>query len=86
MIVAVPFLQMIEKPPPDQRLRVPVNVKSIVPNRTVLILAGVAFVLVSIAILVNYFQGGDVQFAHVLLALGLLAYVVWFSGRREPEE
>ena len=60
--------------------------KSFVPNRTTLILAGVAFVLVSLAIVVSYFRGGDIQFAHVLLSLGLLAYVVWFSGRREPND
>jgi uncharacterized membrane protein YobD (UPF0266 family) len=62
------------------------NVKTLVPNRIILILASIAFVLISIVIVVNYFRGGAVQFAHVLLALGLLAYVVWFSGRRAPEE
>ena len=63
-----------------------VKVKSFVPNRTTLVLAGIAFVLISTAIVVNFFRGRDIRFAHVLLALGLLAYVVWFSGRREPEE
>ena len=57
-----------------------------VPNRTALILASLAFVLVSAAIAINYFRGGDIQFVHVLFALGLLAYVVWFSGRRDPAE
>jgi lipopolysaccharide export LptBFGC system permease protein LptF len=61
-------------------------VKTLVPNRIILILASIAFVLISIVIAVNYFRGGPIQFAHVLLALGLLAYVVWFSGRRAPEE
>ncbi len=70
----------------DQQLRVEVNVKSFVPNRTTLVLAGIACVLISAAIVVNFFRGGDIRFAHVLLAFGLLAYVVWFSGRREPDE
>jgi hypothetical protein len=61
-------------------------VKSAFPNRTALILASIAFVLVVVAIGINYFQGREVQFVHVLFALGLLAFVVWFSGRRGPAE
>jgi hypothetical protein len=61
-------------------------VKSPFPNRTILILASIAFVLVVAAIVINYFQGREVQFMHLLFALGLLAFVVWFSGRRGPAE
>ena len=62
------------------------NVKRPLPNRTALILASIAFVLIAAAIALNYFRGGEIQFAHVLFALGLLAFVVWFSGRPKPEE
>jgi hypothetical protein len=60
------------------------DVKSIRSTKVSLILASIAFVLVSIAIAINYFAGGEIKYVHVLFALGLLAYVVWFSGRRDP--
>ena len=60
------------------------SVKSIFSIRTRLILASVAFVLISVAIALNYFAGGEIKYVHLLFALGLLAYVVWFSGRRDP--
>ena len=47
-------------------------------------LASIAFVLIAAAIAINYFAGGKIRYVHVLFALGLLAYVVWFSGRRDP--
>lgn len=56
------------------------------PNKTALILASVAFVLIVIAIAINYFRGGEIRFVHILFALGLLAFVVWFSGRRDEDE
>ena len=59
----------------------PLDVKSSFPNRTALLLAVVAFALIAAAIVLNYFRGGEIRFAHVLFALGLLAFVVWFSGR-----
>ena len=55
------------------------------PNRTVLIIAAIAFVLAAAAIVLNYFRGGEITYAHVLFALGLLAFIVWFSGRSGPE-
>lgn len=60
-------------------------VKSYIPGRTTLILAAIGAVLTMIAIAVNYFRGGRVEFSHCLLALGLVAYVVWFSGRTGPD-
>ncbi len=41
----------------------------------------VALVLMCAGIALNYFRGGEIRYTHVLFALGLLAYVVWFSGR-----
>ena len=55
--------------------------KSYIPGRTTLILASIGAVLTTIAIAINYFRGGRVEFSHCLLALGLIAFVVWFSGR-----
>ena len=62
------------------------DVKSFTPGRTALILAGIACALTVLAIAINYYRGGHVEFSHCLLALGLLAFVVWFSGRRAPED
>ena len=59
--------------------------KRIRSTKASLILASIAFVLVSVAIAINYFAGGEIRYVHVLFALGLLAYVVWFSGRRDPD-
>ena len=59
--------------------------KNALPNRTALILAAIAFLLVVAAIVINYLRGGDVQFIHLVFALGLLAFVVWFSGRHGDE-
>lgn len=64
----------------------PTHVNSFRPGRTTLILAGVSCALTVVAIAINYFRAGRIEFAHCLLALGLLAFVVWFSGRRDPEE
>jgi hypothetical protein len=58
--------------------------KSIRSTKVSLILAGLACVLVFTAIAINYFAGGEIRYVHVLFAFGLLAYVVWFSGRRDP--
>jgi lipopolysaccharide export LptBFGC system permease protein LptF len=66
-------------------LRAAQDVKNAFPNRTALILAAIAFVLVAAAIVINYFRGGEVQFVHLVFALGLLAFVVWFSGRDGEE-
>ena len=60
------------------------DVKDILSTKLSLILAGVAFVMITAAIAINYFAGGEIRYVHVLFALGLLAYVVWFSGRRDP--
>lgn len=62
------------------------DLKSFTPGRPTLILAGIASALTTIAIVVNYFRAGRVEFSHCLLALGLLAYVVWFSGRNGRDE
>jgi uncharacterized membrane protein YfcA len=62
------------------------DVKSAFSSRIGLILASIAFVLISIGIALNYFVRGEIQFVHVLFALGLLGYVVWFSGRRDTDE
>lgn len=51
-----------------------------------LILAGVACVLAFIGIALNYFVQRRIEFSHCLLALGLLAFVVWFSGRQDDDE
>ena len=83
-IVACAFAPML--PRGAARSRRTADVKSFTPGRTTLILAAVACVLTMIAITINYFRGGRVQFSHCLLALGLLAFVVWFSGRRDDEE
>ena len=85
MVVARPFVLMIGTEPTPMKW-FPASVKTPFPNRTTLILAGIAFVLISAAIAINYFRGGNVEFVHVLFALGLLGFVVWFSGRRDPAE
>jgi hypothetical protein len=59
-------------------------VKKILSTKPSLILASIAFVLISAAITINYFAAGEIRYVHVLFALGLLAYVVWFSGRSDP--
>lgn len=64
----------------------PIDVKNFFPPRTAVILAAIAFVLVTAGIAINYFTAGDIQYVHVLFALGLLAFVVWFSGRRGRAE
>ena len=56
------------------------------PGRTTLILAAVACALTFVGIAINYFGRGQIEFYHCLLALGLLAFVVWFSGRRDDDE
>ena len=56
------------------------------PGKATLILAGVACALAVLGIAINYFGNGRIEFAHCVLALGLLAFVVWFSGRRDDEE
>ncbi|HMJ05526.1 MAG TPA: hypothetical protein VK474_04655 [Chthoniobacterales bacterium] len=71
---------------PGRINRTPPDVKSTFPNRTAFVLAGVAFVLLAAAIALNYFRGGEIRYAHIFFALGLLAFVVWFSGRRERVE
>ena len=62
------------------------SVKSYIPGRTTLILASVGAVLATAGIAINYFRGGRVEFSHCLLALGLVAFVVWFSGRSRDDE
>lgn len=61
------------------------DVRSYIPGRTTLILAGIACVLTVLGIALNYFVAGRVEFAHCVLALGLLAFVVWFSGRKHED-
>jgi hypothetical protein len=51
-----------------------------------LILGGVGCALAFLGIAINYFGNGRIEFAHCVLALGLLAFVVWFSGRGQDEE
>lgn len=51
-----------------------------------LIIASIACVLTILGIALNYFARGRIEFYHCVLALGLLAFVVWFSGRREYDE
>ncbi len=60
--------------------------KSYRPGKVTLILAGIACVLTILGIALNYFARGRIEFYHCVLALGLLAFVVWFSGRREYDE
>jgi uncharacterized membrane protein YfcA len=62
------------------------DVKTAFSSRIGIILASIAFVLISVGIALNYFVRGEIRFVHVLFALGLLAYVVWFSGRRDGDE
>jgi hypothetical protein len=63
-----------------------INVMSFIPGKTTLILAAIACALTLVGIAINYFLTGRIEFAHCLLALGLLAYVVWFSGRKQYDE
>jgi len=58
------------------------KMRSSIPNRTALILAAIASALMILAIAIKYYRGGGVDYFHILLALGFLAFVVWFSGRR----
>ena len=62
------------------------NVNGYRPGKVTLILAGIACALTVLGIALNYFARGQVEFAHCVLALGLLAFVVWFSGRRDYDE
>ena len=62
------------------------DVKTYIPGRTTLILAAIACVLTVVGIAINYFRAGRIEFAHCVLALGLLAFVVWFSGRKHDDE
>jgi hypothetical protein len=62
------------------------RVKRYKPGKATLILSGVACVLAFLGIAINYFGAGRIEFAHCVLALGLLAFVVWFSGRPPDEE
>ena len=62
------------------------DVSNFTPGRTILILASIACALAVLGITINYFRGGRVEFSHCLLALGLLAFVVWFSGRRDNND
>ena len=59
---------------------------SYIPGKTALILAGIACALTVIGIAINYFWAGRIEFAHCMLALGLLAFVVWFSGRKQYDD
>ena len=61
-------------------------VKSFRPGRTALILASIACAMTVVGIALNYFARGRIEFSHCLLALGLLAFVVWFSGRSEYDD
>lgn len=56
------------------------------PGKATLILGAVACALAFLGIAINYFGNGRIEFAHCVLALGLLAFVVWFSGRSYDEE
>ena len=56
------------------------------PGKATLILGGVGCALAFLGIAINYFGNGRIEFAHCVLALGLLAFVVWFSGRADEEE
>ena len=62
------------------------DVNSYRPGKVTLILAGIACGLTLLGIALNYFARRQVEFSHCVLALGLLAFVVWFSGRRDEEE
>ena len=62
------------------------DVKTYIQGRTTLILAGIACALTVLGIALNYFVAGRIEFSHCMLALGLLAFVVWFSGRKHEEE
>jgi len=59
------------------------KMRNSIPSRTALILAAIASALMLLAIGINYFRGGGINYFHVLLALGLVAFVVWFSGRSD---
>ena len=56
------------------------------PGKATLIVGGVGCALAFLGIAINYFGNGRIEFAHCVLALGLLAFVVWFSGRGQDEE
>lgn len=50
------------------------------PSKAALLLTAVAFVLMLVGIVLNYFGGGTIHYWQVLFALSLLAFLVWFSG------
>ena len=56
------------------------------PGKVTLILAGIACAFTVLGIALNFFARGRIEFYHCVLALGLLAFVVWFSGRRQYDE
>lgn len=56
------------------------------PGKLTLIVAALGCALSVIGIAFNYFGAGRIEFSHCLLALGLLAFAVWFSGRPEIDE
>lgn len=62
------------------------DVNTYKPGKLTLILASIACTLTVLGIALNYFARGRIEFYHCVLALGLLAFVVWFSGRRESDE
>jgi hypothetical protein len=62
------------------------NVKTYIPGKTMLVLAAISCALTLVGIAINYFRAGRIEFAHCVLALGLLAFVVWFSGRKQYED
>lgn len=62
------------------------SVKLFPPGRLPLVLAIVALALLLAGIALNYFGGGAIRFSHLAFALGLLAFIVWFSGRNDSAE
>ena len=60
--------------------------KTYIPGKTTLILAAISCALTVLGIVINYLRVGRIEFAHCVLALGLLAFVVWFSGRKPDEQ
>ena len=64
----------------------PSSVKIFPPGRLPLVLAAIALVLLLGGIALNYFAGGTIRFSHLAFALGLLAFIVWFSGRNDSAE
>lgn len=60
--------------------------KTFPPGRLTIVLASIALVLLLAGIALNYFGGGVIRFSHLAFALGLLAFIVWFSGRDDTSE